>query len=270
MRPRLLDGGAPHDGAGSGSSSARRMEASAASTSPSASTTSDSAGSGFRPSPWARVSASLAAGRSPRRSRMIPISYRAMPTAAGMNPASSSVARRASDSAVSQSPLKRFISARNTRHIPGKPLMCSRRHQRSWASVHWAARFQSPRAAHASIVEQQTPPAIAGSTSPPTAAIVASSTCARPLSTSPRWIRDSPSPLSASAPRFRSANVVARAPARSDAASASSNFPSRPSWNARTTASQPWTTVSSMPVRWCSARFSHAAATEYVPRSRLC
>ena len=73
--------------------------------------------------------------------------------------------------------------------MPGKPVIPSRRHHRSCASVHSEARFSSPATEQASMVEQHTPPARSGGSSPLSAATVASSARARPSANSPREIK---------------------------------------------------------------------------------
>ena len=106
------------------------------------------------------------------------------------------------------------MSERKRRHMPGKPLIPSRRHHRSWASVHSSARSVSPMLAQASIVAQKTPPATPGRSSPLRAAMVASSASARPSSTSPRAIRPAARPASREGDAGPAAQAACRSPWR--------------------------------------------------------
>ena len=192
-----------------------------------------------------------------------------MPAAAGMKPLSSSEARRASDSASPQAPCSILISDRYRRHIPGYPAIPSRWHQRSWASVHSAARCQSPREAHASIDAQQMPPAVRGCSSPPTAATVASSRSFSPSSTWPLDISATPVTPMPYAVRSGSPSRLPTSSARFPSARDRALSPTTADWKPRPTANQPCPTFSGNPSSIRSARFSHASATGYAWRSML-
>ena len=133
------------------SSSARTMIAVAASSRPWARRTSASPACGRPHNASASLNASSAPSRSPRRRRTSASSANPAAACARLTPTSSAHARVASCSASAHSPRHWSAHARCTRHSPGNTANGCRSDHFAVASVHSAARRESPSSSQALI-----------------------------------------------------------------------------------------------------------------------